>query len=161
MTTNSPLLSLVLTGSVLACTSKPSTTVSQGSPSLASPAQSAVPLARTECPLAEIPLGVIDVDFDGGLSNISGSLAVVVCADGHDTLSPSDIQRIRAEFESIVHELWLPIAFSCSANPPIPAASRKRLVTLHNNALQRINSVLHGPSIQDFVCHLGFSESLP
>ena len=116
-----PLFSLILVSAFFGC-SQPETGGSQGptSPKNTSATQQSVDFAGTDCPLTEVPIGVIDVDFDGGLSNISGPLTVMVCGESLSTLSQSDIQTIRAEFESIVRELWLPMCVQLFPKPAVP-----------------------------------------
>jgi hypothetical protein len=106
--------------------------------------------------MREVAVGDVDVDFDGGRSNISGSFSVKACENGADPLSAHDLGRIRAEFENIVRDRWLAIVFSCNLRPDTPA----HLVAGHWEALERMNAVLERSPLMDFTClRLGFSEA--
>jgi hypothetical protein len=106
--------------------------------------------------MKEVSVGDVDVDFDGGHSNISGSFSVKVCENGAGPLSAHDLGKIRAEFENIVRDRWLAIVFSCNLRPDTPA----HLVAAHWEALKRMNTVLERSPLLDFACRrFGFSEA--
>lgn len=120
------------------------------------PIEPRVPGNQAECPLEDLSLGEIDVDFHGGHSNISGSVSITVCSADVDSIALEERRLLIRAFEIAAEEYWLGFLFSCQVEPTAPA----HLAEWHLEILTSLNDVLGRSVVHEYDCRGTFAEAL-